>query len=90
MMGGLRVGYNTPYEDLNELRKRHSSQLNEKDMAIMELKNSLRKSELEIKKREKIIGDMEKLVESKDKTISSLTGQNSSLSSAVELLKSQE
>jgi|JI6StandDraft_1071083.scaffolds.fasta_scaffold04985_12 hypothetical protein len=89
-MGGLRVGYNTPYEDLNELRKRHSSQLNEKDMAIMELKNSLRKSELEIKKREKIIGDMEKLVESKDKTISSLTGQNSSLSSAVELLKSQE
>lgn len=85
-----RTNYAPPPEDLNEMRKRHSSQLTEKDMIIMELKNTVRKSELEVKKREKVVGDLEKLVESKDKTIASLSAQNASLSSAVELLKSQE
>jgi hypothetical protein len=47
------------------------------------MKNSIRKAELEAKKRDKVIADYEKIVESKHKTIVSLTAQNSSLSSAI-------
>lgn len=57
---GKNSGYsNIPnQDDIADLRKRYNAELTEKDMTIMELKNSLRKCELEVKKRDKVVLDL--------------------------------
>lgn len=55
----------------------------------MELKNALKKLELDNKKKEKGMIELESHLEAKNKMISTLTSQNASCSSAIEVFKVQ-
>jgi hypothetical protein len=58
-------------------------------MTVMELKNALKKLELDNKKKEKGMIELESHLEAKNKMISTLSSQNASCSSAIEVLKVQ-
>lgn len=71
------------------MSRRFNSQIEEKDMNVMELRNALRRGELEGKRREQELQEMQRELENRDRVLGALNAQNTGLSSALELLKTQ-
>jgi uncharacterized protein YlxW (UPF0749 family) len=74
---------------LADISRKFNSQMAEKDMAVMELKNALKKAELEGRRRDQEAGDLERELQAKERVLGALGVQNAGLNSALEVLKTQ-